>query len=294
MNQELFNGVCTALVTPFSDGKLDLPALKRLIERQIEGGVDALCVAGTTGECATLAEGEFCDLVSFTVKCVSGRLPVVVGVGSPSTALSCRRAEIAASLGANALLAVTPYYNRGTEDGIVLHFHRIADAAALPVIVYNVPSRTGVDLSTSLYLRIAEHTGIAGIKEAGAGYDRLIDLIGALGGRIPVYTGNDSGILSAIALGGRGVISVVSNLLPRETASLARMALSADMEGARALQYRLMPLIRALFAETSPAPIKCSLGLLGLCGEELRLPLTPVSPALRDRLVAILSSLSIK
>lgn len=288
MKHELFSGVCTALVTPFLDGKLDLDALSELIDLQIEGGVNAICVAGTTGECATLAEQEFCRLVSYTVERADGRIPVVVGVGTPSTEHSCRRADFAASAGADILLAVTPYYNKGTAEGIVRHYHAIAESGDLPVIVYNVPSRTGVDLDVKLYRRIAAHPNIVAVKEAGGGFDRLLDLISELGDRITVYTGNDQAILTALALGAKGVISVLSNVLPRETVELTHAALSGRLAAARELQYRLLPLIRALFAETNPAPVKCALELCGLISGELRLPLAPVGSELRERLAFLL------
>ncbi len=288
MKHELFSGVCTALVTPFLDGKLDLEAMRELIELQVESGVSALCVAGTTGECATLGEREFCRLVSYTLEKVDGRLPVVVGVGTPSTEQSCRRASFASAAGADLLLAVTPYYNKGTPEGLVRHYHAIAEAGDIPVIVYNVPSRTGVDLDVSLYRRIAAHPGIAAVKEAGGGFERLLELIGELGDRIAVYTGNDQAILTAIALGAKGVISVLSNLLPRETVELTQAALDGKMIAAREAQYRLLPLIRALFSETNPAPVKCALELCGLLSGELRLPLSPVSTELRERLAFLL------
>ena len=288
MKHELFEGVCTALVTPFLDGKLDLDALSELIEIQIEAGVSALCVAGTTGECATLSIREYCRLVSYAIEKTDRRLPVVVGVGTPSTAESCRRAEFARQAGADLLLAVTPYYNKGTADGIVRHYHAIAESGDLPIIVYNVPSRTGVDLDVDLYRRLSAHPGIVAVKEAGGGYERLLALISSLGDRLCVYTGNDQAILTAVGLGAKGVISVISNLLPRETVELTRAALDGRLAVARELQYRLLPLMNALFAETNPAPIKSALSLCGLISGELRLPLSPVSPALRERLAFLL------
>lgn len=288
MKHEIFSGVCTALVTPFRDGAPDLVALAELTRDQIEAGVSAVCVAGTTGEAATLSELEFCRAVETVLGAVAGRIPVVVGVGTPSTETSCRRSRFARSAGADALLAVTPYYNKGTDDGLVRHFHAIAEAGQLPVIVYNVPSRTGRDLTAALYRRIASHPLILAVKEAGGGYERLYPLIAELGDRLTVYTGNDGGILPAIAMGCRGVISVLSNILPRETVELTDALLAGRLSEGRALQYRLLPLIEALFAETNPAPIKCALELTGAINGELRLPLTPVSPALREQIAYLL------
>ena len=288
MKQEIFSGVCTALVTPFRSGAIDTQTLAFLIETQIEAGVSAVCVCGTTGEAATLGEHEWCRVVETAAQTLGGRLPLVVGVGTPSTETSCRRSRFARAAGANALLAVTPYYNRGTEEGLVRHFHGIAEAGELPVIVYNVPGRTGRDLTVGLYRRIAAHPGIAAVKEAGGGYERLYPLLAELGERLTVYTGNDSAILPAIAMGCRGVISVLSNILPRETVELTEAVLSGRLAEARRLQYKWMPLIDALFAETNPAPVKCALALAGMADEELRLPLAPVSSSLRERIAFLL------
>lgn len=288
MKQEPFTGVCTALVTPFADGVPDEETLSDLIEWQVEQGVSAICVCGTTGEAATLTDSEWHRVVSRAASVLDGRLPLIVGVGTNSTASTCRRARYAAHAGADALLVVTPFYNKGTEDGIVEHFHRTADATACPLIVYNVPSRTGVDLTVPLYRRIAAHPGIVAVKEAGGGYERLLAFAAELGDRLTLYAGNDDAILTATALGARGVISVLSNLLPRETAEFCQICLSGDPAEARRLQLLYLPLIRALFAETNPAPVKCAMELCGLCRGEVRLPLAPVRRELRERLAFLL------
>jgi len=287
MKKPLFRGVCTALVTPFAEGRLDLDALRFLIELQLSAGIDALCVAGTTGEAATLSGEEWERLLSAALEGVGGRIPVIVGVGSNATAEAVALAGRAKRAGADAVLAVAPYYNRGTEDGIVAHYHGIADVG-LPVIVYNVPGRTGVDLSVGLYRRIASHPGIAGVKEAGEGYDRLLDFVSAFGDRLPLYTGCDAAILPAVSIGAAGVVSVVSNLIPRETRELYTAAEQGNLTEARRQTVRLLPLIRALFAETNPAPVKRAMELCGLCGGELRLPLSPVGAELSDRLADLL------
>ena len=290
MTEPIFRGVCTALATPFSGGKVDYKAFQALIERQLSAGIDALCVAGTTGEAATLTDGEWEGLLAVAVEGVGGKIPVIVGVGSNSTVRAlhlCRRAKAG---GADAVLAVTPYYNRGTNDGIVAHYHAIAEVG-LPVIVYNVPGRTGVDLSVGLYRRIAEHPGIAGVKEAGDGYDRLLDFVSAFGDRLPLYTGCDAAILPAFAVGAVGVISVVSNLFPQKTKELYLAASRGDFSEARGLNARLLPLIRALFAETNPAPLKRAMEIMGLCRGELRLPLSPVGRDLSERLERLLGQI---
>ena len=287
MKKPVFRGVCTALVTPFSDGRPDYDTFRFLIDLQLFAGIDALCVAGTTGEAATLSDGEWERLLGVAVEGAGGKIPVIVGVGSNSTARAVAFARRAKAGGADAVLAVAPYYNKGTEDGIVAHYHEIADVG-LPVIVYNVPGRTGVDLSTGLYRRIAAHPLIAGVKEAGEGYDRLLDFYSAFGESLPLYTGCDAAILPAVAVGASGVVSVVSNLIPRETRELYLAAAKGDLAEARRLTALRLPLIRALFAETNPAPIKRAMEICGLCRGELRLPLSPVGEGLSQRLSDLL------
>ena len=287
MEKPIFTGVCTALITPFSDGRPDYGTFRFLIDLQRNAGIDAICVAGTTGEAATLSDGEWERLLAVAVEGGDGKIPVIAGVGSNSTARAVALASRAATIGADAVLAVAPYYNRGTNDGIVKHYHTIADAG-LPVIVYNVPGRTGVDLSVDLYRRISVHPGIAGVKEAGEGYDRLLDYFSAFGDRLPLYTGCDAAILPAVALGASGVVSVISNLIPLETRELYLAAARGDIASARRMTALRLPLIRALFAETNPAPIKRAMELAGLCTGELRLPLAPVGRELSDRLAGLL------
>ena len=287
MNEPIFRGVSTALITPFSGGELDLESFRFLVEWQLSAGVDALCVAGTTGEAATLSDEERERLLGAAVEGAGGKIPVIMGVGSNSTSHATELAKRAKKGGADAVLAVTPYYNKGTKDGIVAHYHAIADVG-LPVIVYNVPGRTGVDLTPELYRKIAEHPMIAGVKEAGEGYDRLLDFLSALGDRLPLYTGCDAAILPAVAVGACGVISVVSNLIPRETRELYLAAVTGDLAEARRLTLLRLPLIRALFEETNPAPVKRAMEICGLAGGELRLPLFPVGADLSDRLAALL------
>ena len=287
MNKPIFRGVATALITPFSGGEVDLETFRFLIEWQLSAGIDALCVAGTTGEAATLKDEEWERLLCAAVEGAGGKIPVIMGVGSNSTAHATELAKRAKAGGADAVLAVTPYYNKGTRDGIVAHYHAIADVG-LPAIVYNVPGRTGVDLSVELYRKIAAHPLIAGVKEAGEGYDRLLDFASAFGDRLPLYTGCDAAILPAVSVGASGVISVVSNLIPRETRELYRAAATGDLAEARRLTLLRLPLIRALFEETNPAPVKRAMEICGLAGGELRLPLSPVKRELSDRLAALL------
>ena len=280
----LFRGVCTALATPFKDGGIDWAALAELIEIQVAGGVAAICLCGTTGEAATLSDGERLQRVARAGELIGGRCDYVVGVGSPSTARSVSYARFAAANGADALLVVTPYYNKGTHDGITRHFHTIADSTDLPVILYNVPSRTGVDLTVGHLTEIAAHPNIRGLKEAGDSVSKLADFMAALGGKMQLYAGNDAAILPTLALGGSGVVSVLSNILPGEVADICRLFEEGKTEEARRLSLALLPLTHLLFAETNPAPLKCALSLLGLAEEEIRLPLSPVSETLREKM----------
>lgn len=280
----LFRGVCTALATPFKDGGIDWAALAELIEIQAAGGVAAICLCGTTGEAATLSDGERLQLVARAGELIGGRCDYVVGVGSPSTARSVSYARFAAANGADALLVVTPYYNKGTHDGITRHFHTIADSTDLPVILYNVPSRTGVDLTVGHLTEIAAHPNIRGLKEAGDSVSKLADFMASLGGKMQLYAGNDAAILPTLALGGSGVVSVLSNILPGEVADICRLFEEGKTEEARRLSLALLPLTHLLFAETNPAPLKCALSLLGLAEEEIRLPLSPVSETLREKM----------
>ncbi len=281
----LFDGVCTALATPFKNGSIDWDALGEMIDSQVESGVHAICLSGTTGEAATLSDGERLRLVARGAEMIDGRTDYIVGVGSPSTTRSVSYARYAAAHGADALLAVTPYYNKGTREGVLAHFEAIADAGDLPVILYNVPSRTGVDLTVDQLARLSGHPNIRAIKEAGDSADKLA-AIAALGDDMRLYAGNDAHLLPVLALGGHGVISVLSNILPAEMVEIWRLWQDGKMEEARRLQLTFLPLIHLLFAETNPAPLKCALEMMGLCRGEVRLPLTPVSRELAERLRA--------
>ena len=270
----LFRGAATALVTPFRDGSPDFEALGRLIERQIEAGIDALVVTGTTGEAATLSDRERRDVLRFSAATVKGRVPLIAGTGSPSTHTAVRLSCEAAAAGADGLLVVTPYYNKPTPLGLVAHYREIARAAEKPVLVYHVPSRTGTHLSPEDYAALAAIPGIAGIKEAGAPTADVARTLSLLSRRIPLYAGNDAEILSHMAMGAEGVVSVVSNLFPREVAELCRLLDGGKWEEGRRLFFRLLPFATLLFSESNPIPVKAALSLMGLCSAEVRLPLT--------------------
>ena len=284
-----FRGVGTALVTPFDgSGRVDLPTFSRLCERQIEGGAAALVVAGTTGESVTLRKSERASLLFAASEAGAGRVSIVAGTGSADTREAVSNARYAATHGADALLVVTPYYNKGTREGLVKHYLAIAEAVDIPIILYNVPSRTGVNIPMEALGRLAEHENIVAIKEASGNIDRAADIITEFSERLWLYSGNDGEILPTLALGGVGVISVVSNLLPQETVKLCTLYDGGRVEEARALAARLLPLIRLLFADTNPAPVKYAMQLLGLASAEVRLPLTVPDGVLAERIKSAL------
>lgn len=294
-NKIPFRGLCTALVTPFrEDGKVDMNAFRRLAERQIDGGADALLVLGTTGESATLTDEERRMLVTETVRLADGRLPVLAGTGSNDTARTEAFTEFACGAGCDAVLIAAPYYNRPTPDGLIRHFTEAADAAGCPVILYNIPSRTGVDLTVPLVKKLAQHPRIAGIKEASGSIDRAADLCAAFQGEdFAVYAGNDGEIVPVCSVGGAGAVSVIANLLPRETGEMCRAMQDYRLAEAAAIHTRLLPLMRALFAETNPGPVKAAMAMLGLSENVLRLPLVPVRSETETRLREALTSLGL-
>ena len=273
MKKEIFCGAATALITPFSDGEIDYKALGGLIDMQIESGIDALVIGGTTAEAATLSDEERYKLYSFAKGKIAGRTKLILGTGTNDTRVALAHTKFAERLGCDGVLLVTPYYNKGTESGVEKHYLSIAESVDLPIIVYNVPSRTGVNLGISLLGRLSEHQNIVAIKEAGDSADRLVELA-AFGDKLRLYAGNDSQIFTTLALGGSGVISVMSNILPRATHLLCKSYFEGDTVGARDMQIRLLPFIRSLFLETNPSPVKYVASRLGLCSSELRLPLS--------------------
>lgn len=279
-----FAGAATALATPFLNGKIDFAAWERALEYQISEGIDALVVAGTTGEGASMTEKEKNLLIRETCRQVGGRVPVIAGSGSCNLTQACRQSVAAARAGADALLVVTPYYNKGNGEAVASFFETISRAAGLPLLLYNVPSRTGYDMPVEIGLRLAEDPNICGIKEAGGGLEKLEEYLSRRPDGFGVYTGSDSLILPSMALGGDGVISVVSNLYPRRTAALCRRMREGDLDGARKLAANLRRMIGLLFAEVNPAPLKYALQYLGRDSGELRLPLGKVSASLQRAL----------
>lgn len=272
-----FRGAATALVTPFTcDGSIDYTAFRRLIDFQISSGIDALVVLGTTGESSTLSHDERLAVIDFAVKTVRRRVPVIAGTGTNNTAYSVSLSREASRLGADALLVVTPYYNKASPDGLTAHFSAVADASSVPIILYTVPGRTGVSVPMSVYRKLAEIDNIVAVKEASGNIAAVTDLCAELGEYLAVYSGNDELTLPTLAVGGSGVISVVSNIMPCEMHDLCRHFFDGELHAAGEIQLRLNRLIHALFSEVNPIPVKCACSLLGLCRETMRLPLCPM------------------
>ena len=281
-----FTGLCTAMVTPFTqDGSdIDRDALVRMTERQIRAGTDALLFLGTTGESPTVSDGERAELLSLAVETSGGRTPVIAGCGSNDTVRAVGYARAAEKAGCDGILCVTPYYNKGTAEGMIRHFEAVADASSLPLILYNVPGRTGSDLLLPLCKRLAEHPRIVGIKEASGNIKRCAGLIADCGEDFAVWAGNDAEAVPVMALGGAGVISVASNLYPEAMRRMCRRMEEGDLRGAARIQLALLPLIDALFSEVNPVPVKCACAMLGLCSPALRLPLSAMEERNRIRL----------
>lgn len=278
-----FHGSLVALPTPFRDGRLDFAALRGLIEFQLANGTDGLVVAGTTGEAATLTTRERLSVIEFSVGIVDGRVPVIAGAGASDTRVACELTLAAERAGANGLLVSTPPYNRPQQRGLVAHFSRLAGLTHLPVVLYNIPSRTGVDLQPASVAAIARaHPNVIAIKEAGTSLERVQELVAL--GAVDVLLGEDGWIVDGLHRGALGVVGVAANLAPKLVANLVHSLLERKGEGAPAHVERLAPLVSALFLETNPAPLKAALERMGLCSGELRLPLVPVEDATRAKL----------
>ncbi len=285
MKKPLFIGAATALITPFKDGKIDIQTLKKLADHQIESGIDALVVCGTTGEAPTLTRKEKIEITSAVCEVSSGRVPVIAGTTCNDTASSVELSREAVREGADGILAVTPYYNRPGVSGLLRHFLSIAEGAGKPTILYNIPSRTGCDIPESVYDGFSTHPMAAGVKEASGSISKCAYIASKFGPALPLYSGNDDMTLPVLAIGGKGVISVVSNMFPSETARLCKLY-ESDREECLKLYHRFVPLMRSLFTETNPMPIKSGMEMLGLASCELRLPLTRASAKCEETLFA--------
>ena len=294
MKKPLFTGCGTALVTPFRGGLVDGDALRRLIDFQIVEGADALVVCATTGEAPTLSLSERAEVIGIARERAAGRIPVIVGTGANDTARACALSRAAQELGADGVLVVTPYYNKATQAGLVQHFTAVADAVEIPVILYNVPARTGVSCTAETYAALADHPNILGVKEASGSFSLVQETRNLCPPDFYLWSGNDEDTAALMLLGGVGVISVASNVAPRAMHDLAALCLSGRFREAGEAQLALTELIRALFCEVNPIPVKAALAAMGLCAEELRLPLCPISDLHRERLYAALSRCGIE
>lgn len=288
MKKTVFEGVATAIVTPMNERGVDYDAFGRLIDWQIACGVDAIVSAGTTGEGSTLTDEEHRDVLKFCVERVAGRVPVIAGTGSNDTAYAIDLTEYACEVGADAMLLVTPYYNKATQNGLIASFRAIADRSSKPCILYNVPSRTGCNLLPATVAALAEHPNITGVKEASGNISQIAQIAALCGDKIDIYSGNDDQIVPILSLGGKGVISVLSNPLPAETVEICRLWRAGKTKEAAALQLKLLPLIDALFCEVNPIPVKAAMAAMGYGENYLRLPLTPMEKVHEEVLLRLL------
>lgn len=284
MNKPFFTGACTALVTPFLDNKVNYPMVEMLVQRQIDAGTEAIVIAGTTGEGSTLSDREKLELIQRAKSCAGKNCKIIAGTGSNDTVHAVSLSREAQEAGADALLVVSPYYNKASEEGLVAHYLSIAHAVSIPIIMYNVPSRTGVDIPVSVYKRLCAIPNIIGVKEASSDIVKIARIRNACGSDFSVWCGNDDQTVPAISLGAQGVISVLSNVLPEETNAMALAALDGDLDTAAHLQRQLLPLIDALFCEVNPIPVKQAMKLIGFDCGRCRLPLTPAKPDTANRL----------
>ena len=295
MKNPIFKGIGTALVTPMTEaGQVDYAAVERLVDYQLQGGIDALVVCATTGEAPTLQDDEHIEVIRFVAEQVGGKIPIIAGTGSNYTDHAVEMSIKARDVGANGLLCVTPYYNKCTQKGLIASYTKIADATELPMIVYNVPGRTGVNIQPATYEKLADHPRIVGIKEANGDISSVVATMARCGHKIDMYSGNDDQIVPILSMGGIGCISVLSNILPAQTREICTRWFAGDAAGAAALQLKYKPLVDALFSEVNPIPVKAALAAMGLCGETARLPLTPMEEATRRNLLQQMEAVGIQ
>jgi 4-hydroxy-tetrahydrodipicolinate synthase len=290
MKKKSFEGSMVAMVTPFRDGRVDEGKISELVEFHVKNGTDAIIPCGTTGESPTLSHDEHKQVVEATIKAVAGRVPVIAGTGSNSTAEAIDMTQHAKAAGANGVLMVCPYYNKPTQTGLIAHYRAVAEAVDIPIILYNIPGRTGVNMLPETVATLADLPNIAAMKEASGSLEQMTELISICGDRLTVVSGDDTLTLPLMAVGGKGVISVIANIIPKETAEMTRAALNGDWKRAKEIHLRIFPLCKAMFYETNPGPVKTAMQLLGRLNGELRLPLTPMSDANRDKLAKALKA----
>jgi len=293
MKNTVFKGMATAMVTPMTPHGVDYDALARFIDFQLESGINALVAVGTTGESATLTPDERKAVIRFTVKRVDGRVPVIAGTGTNNTEHVLDFTRCACDDGADAVLAVTPYYNKATQKGLIAHYSAVADASQKPVILYNVPSRTGLNMLPATVAALAEHPMIVGVKEASGNMSQVVDIIARCGDKIDVYSGEDALTVPMLAMGGAGCISVLTNVVPKEAVEMTDKFFAGDIAGAAALQLRFLPLINALFSEVNPIPAKAAVAKMGFGEEHVRMPLTLMEDDTRENLYAQMRKLGV-
>ena len=284
MKKLIFKGVGVAIVTPFTEDGINFPEFGRMIDAQIAGHTDAIIVAGTTGEAATMSDAEHKEAIKFAVEHTKGRVPVVAGTGSNDTAYAIQLSQYAEKVGADGLLLVTPYYNKCTQKGLIAHFNKIADSVNIPCILYDVPSRTGVSIKVPTYAELSKHPNIVAVKEANGDLSSILRLRFAVGDELAVYSGNDDQIVPILSLGGMGVISVLSNVAPKETHDICQLYFDGKVEEAAKLQIAFTDLADALFCETNPIPAKTAMRLMGYAAGPLRMPLSEMEPENLEKL----------
>ena len=285
----IFRGAATALVTPLNEKGVDYAQLERLINWQIDEGIDGLVIAGTTGEGSTLTDEAHRELFEKAIQMIDGRVPAIAGTGSNDTAYAVDLTKCACELGYDGMLVVTPYYNKATQNGLIKMFTTIADASTKPLIVYNVPSRTGVDIAPATYAALADHPQIQAIKEASGNLSKVAETAHLVGDKLDIYSGNDDQIIPILSLGGAGVISVLSNPMPKVTSRMCHAFFEGKIEEARKLQLNLIPLINALFCEVNPIPVKAAMAAMGFCEDYLRLPLTCMEEGHKANLLKLMA-----
>lgn len=294
MKNTIFTGVATAVVTPMNDdGSINFDRFKKFIDEQIEAGITALVICGTTGESSTMTLEEHAEVIRVAIKHANGRAKIIAGAGSNDTVCAAELAQEAEAAGADALLLVTPYYNKATQSGLVAHYTYVADRVNIPIILYNVPSRTGLNIKPETYAKLAEHKNIVAIKEANGDIASVIKTQLLCGDKIDIYSGNDDQIVPIMAMGGKGVISVLSNIMPKETVEMCDKMMNGDLKGAADMQIKLSSLIDALFCEVNPIPVKEAMNQMGLNMGPVRLPMTPMEPNTKALLTAELKKFNL-
>ena len=292
-NHPIFRGAASALITPLNATGVDYENYGKLIDWQIEQGIDALVIAGTTGEGSTLSDKEHRDVMRFAIDRIAGRVPAICATGSNDTSYAIELSRCACDLGADGLLVITPYYNKTTQNGLVKMFNTIADAVTKPIIIYNVPSRTGVGCEPSTYEALSHHPNLVGIKEANGNLSKIVETAARIEDRMDIYSGNDDQIVPILSMGGQGVISVLSNVAPKETSEMCHRFFRGDVAGAAQMQMKYLPLIHALFCEVNPIPAKAAMAAMGYCENYLRLPLVPMESAHEQNLLSIMRDLEL-